>query len=106
MAQVPASGQPQLLCSHDLRAQLQRSLSAPAVTLLRIAGVPGGALRAQPAAVLASSTPENGRSERVPCFATSLVHCLFAVWTRSPLAMAAGVLTWFADLVVSPFSLA
>ena len=60
-----SDGQPHLLWSHDLRAQLKRSLSAAAVKLTCLAGVPGGSLKGQPVAVLAASTSSGSDAERV-----------------------------------------
>ena len=63
--QVGADGQSHLLWSHDLRAQLKRSLSAAAVKLTCLAGVPGGSLKGQPVAVLAASTSSGSDPEQV-----------------------------------------
>lgn len=69
-SQVSSDGQPRLLSSHNLRAQLKRSLSATGVRLLRLAGVPDGDRKCQLVAVLAASTPPSssgGGAEQVTC---------------------------------------
>jgi len=65
MAQVCSDGQAQLLSSHNLQAQLKRSLSAAEVRLLRLAGVPGGHIRGQLIAVLAASKSASSSVEPV-----------------------------------------
>lgn len=65
LAQVSADSQPQLLWSHDLQAQLKRSLSAATVKPMRLAGVPGASLKCKPIALLAASTPSSGGPEQV-----------------------------------------
>ena len=67
-SQVSSDGQPHLLASHNLRAQLKRSLSATEVRLLCLAGAPAGDRKCQLVAVLAASTPSSSsNAEQVTC---------------------------------------
>ena len=67
LPQVSSDGQPHLLASHNLRAQLKRSLPSAEVRPLCLAGVPGGGLKGQLVALLAASTlpSSSGDSEQV-----------------------------------------
>ena len=65
MAQVSSDGQAQLLSSHNLQAQLKRSLPAAEVRLLRLARVPGGNIKGQLVAVLAASKSASSSVEQV-----------------------------------------